>query len=76
MNTDATRPHFLIYFDDVPSKHSLEAVGDDWGNVEALAMHTGDNELRCDRIKIEKIETQEVREYLRNHAGIWYRRNV
>ncbi len=76
MDKGVTRPHFLIYFDDVATNHTLEAAGDDWGNVEALAMQTADNELRCNRIRIEKIGEGEFREYLRNQAGIWYRKNV
>ncbi len=67
------RPHFLIYFDDLPARRSIEAAGDDWGNVESLAMHTADNDLRCDSITIEKIGSTDVREYLRNKAGVWYR---
>ncbi len=39
-------------------------------------MQTADNELRCNRIRIEKIGEGEFREYLRNQAGIWYRKNV
>jgi hypothetical protein len=71
-----TQPHFLIYFDDVPTNHAHEAVADDWGNVEALAMHTADSELRCDRIRIEKIGEVEFRTYLRDPTGNWYRKNV
>lgn len=74
--TDAGRPRFLIYFDDFLGSHSHEAIGDDWGDVEALAMHTADNELKCNRIRIEKIGEVQFRTYLRDFAGNWYRENV
>jgi hypothetical protein len=71
-----SRPHFLIYFDGVVQDGAgVEALGDDWGDVEGLAMYSADREMKCDRLTIEKVGTTDVRHYLRNKAGIWYREN-
>ncbi len=38
------------------------------------AMYSADDTMRCDTLKITKVESGETKEYARNKAGIWYRR--
>ncbi len=64
---------YIVHFDGVPGADAYEALAEDWGDVEGLAMYSADDSMRCDSLKITKLETGEVKEYVRNKAGIWYR---
>lgn len=76
MAPDQDEIHFLIHFDGLPHEGSLEAVGEGWGHVEAWAMRTGDNEMRCNRISIQHMDSGAVRRYRRDGFGVWFRENV
>jgi hypothetical protein len=37
-------------------------------------MNSADDSMRCESLKITKVETGEAKEYVRDKSGIWYRR--